>query len=68
MDVGKTGKMLVGGDGPDWEKVAYHAVDVAGTFWGIPSKQILRTTRGLTGLVNDPDWSPIDLLLRKPRK
>ena len=43
-------------------------MDVAGTFWGVPSKQILRTTRGLVGMVNDPDWSPIDLLLRKPRK
>ncbi len=68
VDVGKAGKMLVGGEGPDWEKVAYHAVDVAGTFWGIPSKQILRTTRGLVGMVNDPDWIPIDLLLRKPKK
>ena len=60
---------LIAGEDPDWERAAFSAVEAAGTIWGIPSKQILRTARGIAGLVEgDPDWTPIDLLLRKPRK
>ena len=59
---------LFGTEMPDLEQLGYRALDAAGTIWGIPSKQLQRTARGLVGLADDPDWSPVDLLLRKPRK
>ena len=67
--VGKVGSAaLFGTEMPDLEQLGYRALDAAGTIWGIPSKQLQRTARGLVGLADDPDWSPVDLLLRKPRK
>lgn len=67
-----SGKMasaiLFDGEMPDAEKTAFQLVDVAGVAWGIPSKQIMRTARGVVGYLENSDWSPLDLILTKPKK
>lgn len=66
-DIGKTIAWGLGGEEPDWSKVPGHLVEASGPVLGLPSKQIMRTVRGLSRM-GENDWNPWDLVMPKPRR